>query len=84
MELAIMINRSHAAIALSRGLNPGVAPTVAQLKALERGSTEIAVGAAGLLASLIPKGGDNRIESSASQRTAKASELVPETNHIYF
>lgn len=44
----------------------------------------LAGGAVGLLASLIPKGDNNRIESSTSQRSAKASELVPETNHIYF
>ena len=39
MELANMIKRSYAAIASSHGLNPGIAPTVAQLKALERGET---------------------------------------------
>ena len=44
----------------------------------------LAGGAVGLLASLIPKGDDNHIESSTSQRITKVSELVPETNHIYF
>lgn len=44
----------------------------------------LAVGVAGLLASLIPKGDNNHIESSTSQRITKVSELVPETNHIYF
>lgn len=39
MELANMIKRSYAAIASSHGLNSGIAPTVAQLKALERGET---------------------------------------------
>ena len=44
----------------------------------------LAGGVAGLLASLIPKSDGNRIESSTSQRITKASEILPETNHIYF